>query len=134
MTGRSATTVDSSWIDMLAGLSSSHTRRMPPGCCAKAGARRLGAKSRKHATAKLPTHRPMLASSARLCGLSAPAPVLPCGRVAAFRRLPRAATLAPANRCEEEYREGSARKQALKQLNFVPHLSFPRSPTHLSRL
>ena len=30
MTGRSATTVDSSWIDMLAGLSIMYSLRMPP--------------------------------------------------------------------------------------------------------
>ena len=32
--GRSATTVDSSWIDMLAGLSIWYSRRMPPDFCA----------------------------------------------------------------------------------------------------
>src|SRR6266566_9423356 len=35
--GRSATTVVSSWIDMLAGLSMMYWRRMPPDFCAAAG-------------------------------------------------------------------------------------------------
>src|SRR5947208_1789945 len=36
--GRSAETVASSWIDMLAGLSGLYSLRMPPGFCASAGA------------------------------------------------------------------------------------------------
>src|ERR1700736_237526 len=60
--GPSTAIVDSSWIDIEAGLVSSGIRKMPPDFCAKAGAAPRVAANNARAT--IPTHRRMSCSPA----------------------------------------------------------------------